>query len=280
MKYLSGLFGTFNKRYSFLLLENNEDLIAYTYIDKIVKSKQAISFWMDLKSQDFRKTPNDYLAHEVSENSIARVLSLNMEIKRTTTSIIDFCLDTDSIIFELHERLDEYINVLHKNVRINELGGICTIDNNFSEYDVVKDIDEKQMLNFILSKNIDFDFNIKGKSIVIENDNINPKSLIKLFVNKTSIKDIQIFQGFKMKTILFNEKDFFKFFKEGLIQGLENIIFETTGQDVNQINLLKQILEQIMVSFPEKEITIFVKTYSSDKELFSSKLKNINIIKL
>jgi hypothetical protein len=73
-------------------------------------------------------------------------------------------------------------------------------------------------------------------------------------------------------------EDFSKFFNDGIQNhNLKNIVFETTAQDSRQVDGIKKVFEYLMTKYPNKILNIYVKTYESQKELFKTKLKNINI---
>lgn len=270
----------FNK-YSFVYLENKQDAEYFTQVNSLIKSKQAISFWMGFKSQPshFIRTPMNYVQHEVRNNVVAQLLAMKMEFSEKPTSIVDFCSHSDSLIADMNNSIFKYIEK-GLGVRINAVGGYCPIKLDVSEYEKVLDINEQEMYNYLLHKDIDFKFEINKENVVIENDNYIPETLINNFcqLTDTAKDDIQIFSSFKHRTILFKQEDYIKFFNDGIKAGMKNVIFETTAQDQSQISKIKEVFEYLMSKHADKTLNIYAKVYDRDKPLFETKVKNINII--
>lgn len=265
--------------YQFTCLETVEDVDKYRAVNEQVKSRQAVGFWFGFKSQTFRKEPLNYAVHEENTNTIGLVLATKMNFSESPISIIDFCTMSDDIINGMHESMYRLVNQGNM-IRINKRGGYCPIDS-FDEYQEVLPMNEQEMYNFLICGEVNMDFFINSNTIVIENDNYLPERLINSFHKLTNIpKDnMQIITSFKMKTILFKDEDFIKFFNDGIQNhNLKNIVFETTAQDSRQVDGIKKVFEYLMLKYPNKTLNIYVKTYESQKELFQTKLKNINII--
>lgn len=269
------------KDYSFIYLENQKDAEYFTQVNALMKSKQAISFWMGFKAQssNFVREPMSYVQHEAPDNGMARLLSMKLEFAEKKTSIVDFCSHSDSIINGMNNTIFEYIGK-GWGIRINQSGGYCPIKLDVSEYEKVLDINEQEMYNYLLHKDIKFKFEINKENVVIENDNYIPERLIETFcqLTDTAKNDIQIFSSFKHRTILFKQEDYVKFFNDGIKAGMKNVIFETTAQDQSQINKIKEVFEYLMSKHTDKTLNIYAKVYEHDKDLFQTKLKNINII--
>lgn len=257
-----------------LILENSKDLALYIPLNQQIKSKQAVNFWFGFKSQSYRESVSDYLVHEDNKNTIAKVLAIKMEYKNTgSTSIIDFCNDTDKIIYDVHKRMCEFI-YRGDMVKVNNLGGFCNIQD-FSDFNSVVDINEQEMYNYLISGQIDLNLKITSDTIVIENASAVPMNLISSYCELTNSQpdNIQIITSFKQKTLLFTDKDWFKFFSEGIkLYNLKNIIFETTAQDQKQIRSLKTLLEKL-----DTEFNIFIKTGKHNHKLFKSDNPKIKI---
>jgi len=270
-----------SKKYSFICLENKQDAEYFTQVNSLIKSKQAISFWMGFKSQEgfIRHDPMNFVAHEVRENGIASLLAMKMNYSQEPTSLVQYCSNADALISDMNSTIFEYIEK-GWGIRLNAVGGYCPIKLDVGEYEKVVDINEQEMYNFLLHKDIDFKFEIKKESVVIENDNYIPKDIISSFcqLTDTAKNDIQIFSSFKHRTILFKQEDYIKFFNDGIKSGMKNVIFETTAQDQSQISKIKQVFEYLMSKHTDKTINIYAKVYEKDKPLFETKLKNINII--
>lgn len=267
-----------DKKYLFICLENKQDADVYSKVNAEIKSHQAVNFWMGFKSQTFHASPSDYYAHEEpADNIMGAALSLKMSLAQKPVSIIDYCNDSDSIINYMNSRIYQYLN-RGDMVRINSAGGYCPIQS-LEEYETISDISEMEMFNLLLHKDITYTFEITGNSLVIENDKHIPNDLILSFCKKSGFKEseIQIFNSFKHRTVLFKDNDFIRLFKNGVKQGLVNICFETTGQDVPQINKLKTVLEYVMTLFPNKTLTVWCKLYEKYRKLITTKSDNIKI---
>lgn len=266
------------KKYSFICLETEQDADSYSHVNAEIKAHQSVNFWMGFKSQTFRQSPSDYYEHEESQDNImGAALSVKLSFAQKPVSLVEYCNDSDNIINEMNNRIFKYIRRGDK-VRINSNGGYCPISD-FEGYEIVKDITEIEMFNFLLHKETDYTFEISGKYLVIENDRHIPEYLIKSFSEKTGIspKQVQIFNSFKHRTVLFKEGHFIKLFKDGIKQGLEAIIFETTAQDVPQINKLKAVFEHLMPFYPDRTLNIWCKIYEHNRKLITSNVKNIKI---
>lgn len=268
------------KTFNFLCIENMQDAEYFTGINSILKSKQAINFWMGFKSQNFRSTPMDYLCHEdrESKNGIANVLALQMSLSEKPTSIADYCSNADKLIMNMNSSILDIVDK-GKMVRVFYNGGYCPIEN-LEEYSEVWDINEQEAYNYLLHKTIDFKFEINKASLVIENDSYIPERLVTKFCDESGNKkeDIQIFTSFKHRTLLFKKEDYIKLFNDGITNGLRNIIFETTAQDQGQVNNIKQVFEYVMSKHPDKHLNIYARVYDKNKKLFTSVLQNINIV--
>ena len=266
------------KEFTFLLLESVKDLDAYAGYNTPIKAKQAVGAWMGFKSQDFKKDFGDWVQHEESTNSIARVLALQANLKGSPTSIVDYCTNSDHLINGIHNAmhrmlLENYI------VRVNSRGGYCSItESDLDEFIFVEDINEIQMTNFLLNGHHNESLRINKKIIVIENDNYIPKQLINDFCVLTNVEqsDVQPITGFKLKTILYKPVDYFNLFNEGIKNGLTTILVETTGQDAKQVESLKGVLNKVISQYKDVILTIYIRTYQ--KDLYVSDNEKIKIV--
>ncbi len=267
--------------YDHILIENIDDLEKFVVSDSVIRSKQAINFWLGFKTHNFRNTPINYYQHESdSPNPLAYALSLKMELKNSETSLVDYCGDADNLLNSKYKSMFECINKGYF-IRVNTLGGYCPL--NKKEVDDIKNAIEientEQIQNFILTGNLDLKMEINSRAILIENANYVSDDLISLFKTKTGENEIQIEKLFKQKTLLWHEKRFVQYFVDGIKLGLENIVFESTFQDIRQFNSVKRLLEHIMGNiFKDKIITIYIKTHN--KIDIKPEVKNIKIVML
>lgn len=274
------------KKYTFLCLENLQDAEWFVEINSKMKSKQAVGWWMGYKTFDgpFHKDPIGYDQHESeSGNGIGSVLATQLALGVLKGTLIDYCNASDKIIIDMNNTILKWINQ-NKFVRINKDGGYCSIEKEeIEEYETVKDINEEEALTLLLHKDLNFEMKITRPTLVIENFNYIPKTCIEVFSKHTNsnLEDIQTITSFKYKTILFNEKDYFNFFKEGFENGLKNLVFETTAQDSIQILKIKRLLESLMSKFTSKVLNVYVRisSYHKDKiePYFKTNLSNIKV---
>lgn len=266
------------KEYDFIILESLEDAEIYAKINAEIKSHQAINFWMGFKSQTFRQRPSDYYIHEEPQDNImGAVLSIKLSFSQSPVSLVQYCSYSDNIISDMNSCIYKYIN-RGEFVRINAIGGYCPVKS-LGGYKTVRDITEIEMFNFLLHKDTGYNFEIAGKHLVIENDKYIPKDLINLYCQKTGIttNEVQVFNSFKHRTILFKDSHFGELFRNGIRQGLENIVFETAAQDIPQIDKLKAVFEALMPQLPDKVLNIWVKIYPEKRHLIAAKAANIKI---
>lgn len=268
---------TSDKEYSFLILENYSDLEMWANLNTQIRAKQAINFWMGFKSQTFRQTPVDYCAHEDNQNMMGVILGTKMTFTPEPTSLVKYCTNSDDIIHQMHTYALKYIRT-GKLVRINTMGGMCPIDD-LDEYTTIKEINELGLLNFMLHKDPDYIMDITGKTVVLENVEHTPEKLMKELTTTFKIPntEIQFIGNFKQRTILYKEMDFYILFKNAIENGLRNISFDTSAQDMKQITGLKTILEKIM-SQQEFVLNIYVSCANWLKEKLTTNSENIKII--
>lgn len=281
-----------DKIYSFLCLESKEELEVYHVIDKNIKSNQAVGFWMGLKSQPshYTRTAINYLAHKnrCNQNGMASIMAVKLHTKQGETSVVEYCQEADNIISKVHSSQLSLINDGYM-IRINESGGYCpisTLDNSsihfqYPTYLSVEDINEQEMHNWILHKDIKSKFEISSETIVIENDSRIPKKLIEKYCNENNENpdNIQVITSFKFKSILFKSEDYIKFFSDGIKNhNLKNIVIETTAQDMSQVKSIKDVFEYVMSKIhPDKHLNVYVMLHSDVNDVFSTKVNNITL---
>lgn len=269
-----------DKSYPHIILENLEDAAIYFAMDDQVKAQHSANFWMGFKSQSFWATMSDYYVHESeSHNYMGCFLGLKCDF-RESTSLMEFCNMSDSLISDIHKSMYRYIKEGYL-IRINSKGGYCWIKDT-SDYKDLVDIDQHQLYNFIINGGLNNDLKITAKSIVIENDNYYPKEVIEAYATafKAPKEDLQVITSFKQKTLIFTSNEFYSLFKDGIKNyGLTNIIFETTGQDQKQIRDIKKLFESLATESNPLNIFIRVSRYkeSQFKKLFETTSKHINI---
>lgn len=268
--------------YSFLYLENESEVSDYIAIDHIIKSKQSINLLFGFKRQTFHNDFSNYAIHEAeSSNTLAKVLPLVINLSpEPCNNIFDYCNITDNLLKSLYESFYKWVRKGYV-VRINHSCGACYVDS----VENTVEITTQQMYNWMLNRSIENDMQITSKVISIENDVTLHESIVKLYSNSIGCKpeDIHQINNFKLRTILFEAKDYYSFFLKGIMQGLDTIVFQTTAQDIKQITDIKQLLESIMKQYPERILKVYIRCSeylvqsNTENGLFSVNIPNIKI---
>lgn len=102
-----------------------------------------------------------------------------------------------------------------------------------------------------------------------------PSDDLRLYLGQQGINDYYFLNEFKDKTVQYKSETYFKMFDSAIQQGLTNIIFETSFIDKNQIYDLLTIIESVMETYPDKQLTITILSYK--KLPITTKLLNISI---
>lgn len=266
----------------FLILENIKDAKLFCELDAKIKAKQSVNFWLSFKLQpsNFRQSPMSFASHErEGNNAVAPTMATMLELTAMSgkaVSLVDYCLLADNMTAGFHQCILDEVNN-NKLFRLNKSACGCPIDD-LTCFESYQDINELEMHNFMLGGDIAMDFKISSKIIVLENASWVPTKLIEKFCKLTNNnpEELQIITSFKQKTILFEEKDFIKFFLDGVANGFETIVCDTTGQDTRNVSALKKVIEYVASIFPNKTFNAYISTYS--KEQFATNLPNINVV--
>ncbi len=269
--------------YSVVVLEDVQDVADYRAIDEQIKSRQAVGFWMGFKTNGFHADPLNYAAHQLeSGNTVGLLMANCLGLSESPVSMLDYCQKADSIFNDMYKSMAEFVQDKRWGlVSVNRLGGYCPINKkDLQQYTDIIELNEQELYNYLLSGETEFEMKITSATIVIENDRRIPSGLIQQYcgLTSTSPESLQVITSFKLKTILFEEKDWITFFMNGIKNGgLTNIVFRTTGQDFIQISGIKRVFEYIMNLFPDKTLNLFIKAYAKDRDMFTTDAKNINI---
>lgn len=273
--------GIINKN-QFLILESIQDAKLFCELDAKIKAHQSINFWFGVKLQpsNFQRDPMSYAQHEgEGNNPIAPTMGTMIELTLRSgkdVSLVDYCNIADNLTAGFHQYILSEIQA-GKPFRLNKKACGCGIDD-LSCFESYQDINELEMHNFMLGGDIAMDFKIKSKIVVLENASWVPTRLVEKFCKLTNNnpEEVQIITSFKQKSILYQEKDFVKFFLDGIANGLETIVCDTTGQDERNISALKKVIEYVASIFPDKTFNAYIDTYN--KEIFTTALPNINVV--
>lgn len=260
--------------YTHLIIENLDDLVLYNEPYKEINSEKNVNALMGFKSQTFRSTFGDYLAHEQpSASPVSKLMGFKLALKETDTSIQEFCQMSDDI---MSNKLVSMYKYLDKGllIRINNSGGYCSIDE-IEWYDELFEPTNKQLISFINTGKVETDaLVINNRTVVIENS----ENISKEFTNDIKNQGVfnpQILNNFKLKTGLLKDEEIFKIFQDGINRGMRRICFETTGQDFHNISKLFRIFTALKEANPKTTLKLIAKTNDNrTKELF----KNENII--
>lgn len=258
--------------YTHLIIENTEDVNRYQDAYMPLTAEKNVNALFGFKSQNFRSSLSDYLAHEgINTAPETSLLAVKLALKETDTSIVDVCRMSDDIMIHKIMRIYKWIDEGYM-VRINNKGGYCYIDT-LQNYDSFFEPTDKQLATFInTGKVIDLDFEITKPTIVIENaQNVNDTFLNKIY-SYIPASEIQIINMFKARTIGFKDKDYIEIFSNGIKNGMRNICFQTTGQDFHNIQKLHFLLMGIVKMNPSINFKLYFDTYNDKvKKLFISK---------
>lgn len=259
----------------FLYLENTEDAVAFNSFNSLLLAKQSIAFWIAFKSQKFRNTPNDYLAHEGEPyNPIARLLALKMTLStEESISLLDFCNMSDEMINDLSVSILK--GTANEIVRINLDGGVLV---NAEIEEGAEDISLKQMENFLLHRDINYDFVIRTRGAYLSKWTHYTNSFSDNYLNSSPLdrKEVTEIYFFNKRTRMFTESDYVNFFASALDNGLEFLFYKIDTQQIKQTEDLLRRLEEA-VTLTGKNLTILFKIREYDvkttEHIKSDKLK-------
>jgi hypothetical protein len=268
--------------YTHLLLETPEDVLAYNKILANRNAQTNTDLWFGFKGQNFRQTISDYMIHEATNISPETiVLGIKLQYKQTDTSLMEYCEMSDNIVSDKCQRILNHINNGHI-VRINHKGGYCYInEKDYNDYDtIIENVTEEQLISFIyFGKLENKKYTITNPTVIIENDN----SVAECFTNRLILQDIDPnlidkLTNFKNTIRTYTDEEIVKLFVDGINNGLKNICFETSGQDLHQIRKMCILLEKV-VALTKVEIKLYISCGHEDVFDIFSNFEVINIDK-
>lgn len=287
MKYFTTYNSKEDQHYTQLLLENDDDLNVFKSYDEIIRSKQAVNFWIAFKTQTgfIRSTAMEYYQHEKEcKNTILQALmSTWMDLSREPVKLVDYCKKADNILAEKYHSMQKYLSK-GIMIRVNAIGGFSPYECDMFKEENLCNVDtNEQVCNFILTGKLEDPMFINKDTIVLENADFYPNNLVSDFckITKEDKNNIQVFNTFKLRTILWNKVDYLNFFSQGIENGLKNLVFESTFQDMKQFDSMKLLLSRIMKR-SNNTLNIYIKTYNKkfQKILAEENIKNINIVNI
>lgn len=259
-----------NSTYTHLIIENSDDVLIYNDILSKRNADANVNLWFGFKSQNFRQTISDYMVHEMpNTHTETKVLAYKLNYKDTDTSITEYCQMSDNIVSDKCSRILDHINN-GKIVRINDVGGYCYIDD-MSDYDVLFEPTVEQVINFIHFRTLQKEkYEINKETVIIEND----KNIYNKFIEHLPFNDFNELTDFKNTIRIYTEQEIVELFVNGIKNGLKNICFETTGQDLHQIRKMCLLLDKV-VELTNVKLNLYIRTYS--KQVLKI-FKNYNVI--
>lgn len=247
--------------YTHLIIENSNDVLLYNDILAHKNANDNTELWFGFKSQNFRNTISDYMIHETKPTPESKLLAFKLDHKETDTSLLEYCEMSDNIVSDKCASILKYINQ-GKTVRINKMGGYCFIDDNdINNYDELFEPTVQELNNFIYFGELKKDkIKITKSSVIIENGTYVSDSF------KEKLKDLGIDEcdellDFKRNIRIYTDEDIVKIFVDGVKNGLKNICFETTGQDLHQVRKMKELLDNV-VKLTKTDITLYIESYN------------------
>ncbi len=281
-----------NEKYSSLLIETEVDLNLFISYDSIIRSKQAVNFWMSFKTQSFYSSMNGYLQHEKESKNIAMLCLMALHVDlHGVSSVAEYCAKADSL---LDNKYNSMRNIIYsgKCVRVNHIGGYSAYNEAIHKMDEEQSIDissdGEKVKNFILVGDIKLSIPNNKKCIVLENADYKPERFIteiKDILNYKDNKDIVCITNLKLKTILWSKNDYIKYFTEAFINGMNTLAFQSTFQDMRQFTQMKDLLIHLVDKLNIKDFTVYFKPHCTSKiklelENIIKETKNIKIVLL
>lgn len=265
-----------DQTYTHLLLENSEDVYLYNEILANKNAETNVNLLFGFKSQNFTDTLYNYAIHQNSQMSTETKLLLHkLNNKDTRTDILEYCKMSDDIVSDKVLKILEHIES-GKIIRINMVGGYCFVsDTMYADYDEIIDAEYEQIYSFIHFGKIDFErFSITKNTVVIENDNCLSTDFVKLLLNYSA--DFDVLYNFRNVIRTYTNTEIVELFVNATKNGLINICFETTGQDLHQLRKMCLLLQKVQ-EITHINYNLYIKTYN--KEVYEI-FKSFNIIKL
>lgn len=230
------------KNYLFLKISNMDDLMLYNKHYSNISAEQNVGLYMGYQRQTFRDGIMNYMVHERNISSTTRLFAFKLNTTQKDMSLIDVCNMSDNLIYQKVAGVKKLIDGGFEAL-INSVGGYSYISD-MSDFDEEIDISEKEVLNFIVKGNINIkDWDLSKECVVIENsDSISKdlKSKMSKYIN--SYTEIT---NFKRDFHFYSPEEVVKMFVSGVKNGLRSICFETTGQDMFQIENMKKLLNKV-----------------------------------
>lgn len=257
------------QEYNQIILENSEDLLMYQLADFDSQTSQAGQMWCDMASSNLnpiRFLKQNYKAY-TNANQLANHI---MQMKIYNNIEADMKTLASIVTNTLYSKYNTMSKLMKQNkiIRVNQKGGYCYIN---SINDIKTPVDEcnlNEMKRFIMNGEFN-QKNITEKIVILENANNVSTTFMNEIIQKFG-KNISTITNIKINP------DVKEIISKAINNNLTVIAFESTAIDTNQINELKNIIQNITEKI-KKYITVYAKVPRELQYLYNIKAKYVNI---
>lgn len=260
-----------------LVLETISDLQQYVNIDNKNNADSALALWSRLKEYKSANMMMDAYHAAQGELGIARLMAFHLENPKSEnreTTIVDYCNTFDTVLHGKYKNMETIINE-GKKVRTNWKGGYSIFDDYFISLED-KECDSDMLLIYLTTGEIGENKLVFDKEVLILENNEELSPYIYKRLRKYEYNTTQIVNRFRVRMLNKTKEEIYKLFDDGIKNKLEVIYIETTLQDKNQFDGIKQIIEKVMINNPKKHLTINLNIFSVEK----IEIKTVENIKL
>jgi hypothetical protein len=241
--------------YLMLLLVTKEDVELYSKYYNEITSKKLVSSWFGFKSQSFRTTYHDWLAHERLNCPEANLAALKLRfVDEEIITIVDVCNIFDSI---MNDKINGFYDIILNSeniVRLNNRGGYypISIDDMNEYYDIIEITEENENLisRFILNGELRSNaISIDSDTIILENSSVIDEYFRHYVKDNVCSKESPYpyeLTNLKQQLMCHSNEEIFNIFDKAVLKGLKNICFQTTGQDLHFAKSLISILDMLI----------------------------------
>lgn len=247
--------------YTHLIIEDVDDVFLYQEILSEKNANVNTSVLFGFNSQNFRNTLNNYLVHEVDNiPAETRLLAFQLENKETDTSLVDFCIMSDKIVYDKCVNILKHINQ-GKTIRINNAGGYSFVsEEEINDYDELFEAEKNEIFSVIHFGELKHEkYNITKKVVIIENDLSLDSGFREKLDNVLGHSDYDVLLNFKNTIRTYTDGEVVRLFTGAVKKGLNSICFQTTGQDLYQIRKMVRLLDKV-VELTGVEFKIYIDT--------------------
>lgn len=269
------IFGNKNgdKAFTNLIIENLADSDKYYEILAPKVAQEHSDIFFGFNSQSYRTSISDYIIHEGLSSAETKLLCFKLSQKDTDTDMIEFSQMSDNIINEKCNNIKKYVEKGY-TVAINSVGGYSFVED-ISMYDELIEPTDEQIKTFIYKGSLQKpSLEITKRTVIIEND----KEISTTLKNKlpSEIQEYDELVDFKRNISLFTDEEIVTAFVKAVKNGMENIVFETTGQDLQQIIKMNLLLNKVK-DITKVNISLYILSYN---EKVYEQFSGFNMIKL